>query len=275
MGLIQHIRERLHVSDAADQAGTTDNVQDAAADDANDADEVAGAEAGTTDVTDTEDVIESSDVTGTTDVTDVADASDAPEEAEGAAAEEDALSDDTNADEKDGDATDAGIDVDDEASEVDSGAQDPDDVSDADMTSEEETSDGTTGEDDGEEATEIAFRSDDDIRPVGVSFPFKAEHAVGEMLTDWHLRLVYVQTDEPIVELYDGETGEFVSDYWVSQFCDDSKENEGQGLACRGAQKRFRIAYDDLIGMQSLVRPVSAVAEWYEGHEGNLPSHDV
>lgn len=130
------------------------------------------------------------------------------------------------------------------------------------------------------EGPAVSFRDGENIEPIGFDAPFVAEHATGEMLTDWHIRLVYDHDmpdgdDEPIVELYDGETGEFVSDYWVSTFCDNSDEREGQGLACKGAVKRFRIMYDDLVGMQGLVRPVEAVEEWYVAHEGDMPDHDI
>ena len=126
----------------------------------------------------------------------------------------------------------------------------------------------------------VAFREDGGVEPLGLDFPFEATGATGEMLGKWHLRLVYDHgmpsgDDEPIVELYDGETGEFVSDYWVSTFCDDSEENEGQGLACKGAVKRFRIAYDDLVAMQGRIRPFPAVAEWYSAHEGDMPDHSI
>lgn len=126
----------------------------------------------------------------------------------------------------------------------------------------------------------VTFRAGDAIEPIGFDAPFVAEHATGEMLTAWHIRLVYDHDmpsgdDEPIVELYDGETGEFVSDYWVSTFCDNSEDREGQGLACRGAEKRFRIMYDDLVGMQELVRPVAAVEAWYEVHKDDMPDHSI
>lgn len=126
----------------------------------------------------------------------------------------------------------------------------------------------------------VAFREDSGIEPIGLDFPFEAAGAIGEMLGKWHLRLVYdhgmpAGDDEPIVELYDGETGEFVSDYWVSTFCDDSEENEGRGLACKGAVIRFRIAYDDLVAMQGRIRPFPVVDEWYTAHEGDMPDHSV
>lgn len=126
----------------------------------------------------------------------------------------------------------------------------------------------------------VTFRAGEAIEPIGFDAPFEAKHAAGEMLVPWHIRLVYDHDmpsgdDEPIVELYDGETGEFVSDYWVSTFCDNSEEREGQGLACRGAEKRFRIMYDDLVGMQGLIRPVAAVEAWYEAHKDDMPDHSV
>lgn len=148
-----------------------------------------------------------------------------------------------------------------------------------------ENGDGQTKEPQTEDASPetmvtVTFRDGENIEPLGFDAPFKAEHAVGEMMTDWHLRLVYDHDmpsgdDEPIVELYDGETGDFVSDYWVSQFCDNSDEREGQGLACKGAEKRFRIMYEDLVGMQELVRPVDGVSAWYVAHEGDMPDHDI
>lgn len=133
---------------------------------------------------------------------------------------------------------------------------------------------------DEDDSASVTFRASDDIEPLGFDAPFEASHATGEMLASWHLRLVFDHgmpegDDEPIVELYDGESGEFVSDYWVSTFCDDSDEREGQGLACKGAVKRFRIAYDDLVGMQGLVRPLPVVEEWYAAHEDDMPDHNI
>ena len=140
--------------------------------------------------------------------------------------------------------------------------------------------DSESNEPDDTDGPAVSFRDGDNIEPLGFDAPFKAEHAVGEMLTDWHLRLVYDHDmpegdDEPIVELYDAETGEFVSDYWVSTFCDNSEEREGQGLACKGAVKRFRIMYEDLVGMQGMAKGFAPVVEWFDAHEGDMPNHDI
>lgn len=126
----------------------------------------------------------------------------------------------------------------------------------------------------------VTFRAGEAIEPIGFDAPFHAANATGEMIVDWHLRLVYDHDmpdgdDEPIVELYDVERDEFVSDYWVSTFCDDSDENEGQGLACKGADKRYRIMYDDLVAMQEMVRPVKAVDDWYAAHIDDMPDHNI
>lgn len=142
----------------------------------------------------------------------------------------------------------------------------------------------------GEQAEEVAaaveqtvaptLRVGDSIVPLGLNEDFEANCAEGDMLGRWHVRVVNETDmpdypDEPIVELYDGETGEFVSTYWVSMFCDNSGEREGQGLACRGADRRYRIAYDDLVCMQEVVMGCDAVAEWMAAHEGDMPDHSV
>ena len=123
------------------------------------------------------------------------------------------------------------------------------------------------------------LRNDPRIEPLCEAQEFACSAAAGGMLGSWLLRAVVDGSldpvdGEPSVELYDGEDGSFVADYWVSRFCDNSGEREGQGLACRGAEKRYRIAYDDLVGMQGLMLAVPGVGGWLAAHEGNMPDHE-
>lgn len=140
--------------------------------------------------------------------------------------------------------------------------------------------DGAEGADaDGDEG--IALRTGEEIVPLGFRCAVTAEAATEPMLAKWFLRAINETdmpnyADEPIIELYDGETGEFVSSYWVSQICDESEENAGMGLACKGgADKRYRIAYDDLVRIKELIKADGVIAQWLADHEGDMPDHNI